>query len=97
MGIPDGNWNEILAIFLVAEHGVTYFGGRFEKAKHNMSDISSLLIEAPSHCLDNEMGEGNMWCIRIFALKIKIILLDIRLGLLNSKVLFQISGWIGWV
>ena len=97
MGIPDGNWNKILAIFLVAKHGVAYFGGGFEKAEHNMADVSPLLIEAPSHSLDNKMGKGNMWRIWVFALKIKIILLEICLGLLNSKVLFQISGWIGWV
>ena len=97
MSIPDGNWNEILAIFLVAEHGVAYFGGGFEKAEHNMADVSSLLIEAPSHRLHNKMSKGNMWRIRVFALEIKIILLNICLGLLNIEVLFQISGWIGWV
>ena len=97
MGIPDGNWNEILSIFLVAKHGVAYFGGWFEKAEHNMADVSSLLVEAPCHCLNNKMCKCNMWRIRVFGLEIKIILFDICLGLLNSKVLFQISGWIGWV
>jgi hypothetical protein len=37
------------------------------------------------------MSKGYMWCIWVLTLKVKIILHDIFLRLLNCKVLFKIS------
>ena len=74
MSIPDCDWYKVLSTILITENGITYLFGWFEKAKNDVSDISPLFVEAPSHCLNDQVSKSNMWCIWVPALKILVIL-----------------------
>ena len=88
MSVPNGDGDQVFAVFLITENSVADAGGWFEKAEDNMANVSPLLVKSPGNRFDDQMGEGDMRSIWIPALEVKIILLDVGFCFLNIEVLF---------